>query len=593
MIDHHKSGGREFISVSDIIGFLQRYLRFIAMWVVMGVLVALFYNATTDRLFTASTSILIEPKISQLVQQQAAEVNLSLDTAQIESQIAVMQSEKIAAMVIDELKLMDDLVFNRSRSPSITGRFLKLKAMIDGKPLNEPDSDSQARLSPFERSRRTMSVFYEGLSIRRLGVSYALEISFRSADPETAAKIANAIADAFVREQVETKAAAAREGGAWLEKRLRELRTQMNAATQEAQEFRSRHDYTVGGPPDPAEADGQFDGDVSGDASLAGPTLEELEVTADTYRKMYESFLHAYTNSVSQQSYAVADARVITAATTPLYPSAPRPKLVLAFGALGGIMVGIGLAFLRHTLDQTVRSARQIREDLGLQCLGELPPLGNKKKKAAFLDEVEQSPESRFALSLRKVKAAIGLADTVHPIRYLGIISTEGGMAKSSLASNLATLYAIGGMRTLVVDCDVDTAFLTARLLPAGGTRDGPRSYSDPIAKHITPARSRSFDILSAAASDATKLRLLKRMTAFIAEIQHYDIVIVDLPSMTVGIDRFPASSALDGVIVVTEWGKTPVDVLGELVRSLHANKTRIIGVVMTSIPGASRKRKA
>ncbi len=166
-------------------------------------------------------------------------------------------------------------------------------------------------------------------------------------------------------------------------------------------------------------------------------------------------------------------------------------------------------------------------------------------------------------------------------------------MVKTSLASNLATLYAIGGMRALVIDGDADTAFLTARLLPDGGTRDGLRSYADPIAKHITPARSRSFDILSAAASDATKLRLPKRMTAFIAEIQHYDIVIVDLPPLTAGIDRFPASSALDGVIVVTEWGKTPIDVLGELVRSLHANKTRIVGVVMTNVRGASRKRSA
>ena len=48
-----------------------------------------------------------------------------------------------------------------------------------------------------------------------------------------------------------------------------------------------------------------------GGSGTEGPTLEELELTADTYRKMYESFLQAFTSNLSQQSYPVADARVI------------------------------------------------------------------------------------------------------------------------------------------------------------------------------------------------------------------------------------------------------------------------------------------
>jgi Mrp family chromosome partitioning ATPase len=253
-------------------------------------------------------------------------------------------------------------------------------------------------------------------------------------------------------------------------------------------------------------------------------------------------------------------------------------------------MIGVGLAFLRHTLDQTVRSARQIREDLGLQCLGELPALNDRTKAAAFHDEVQQSPQSRFSHNLRKVKAAISLADIVHPIRYLGITSTERGTVKSSLASNLATLYAMGGMRTLVVDADVDNSFLTARLLPDATPRDKLRTYPDPITRHIVAAQSRPFDILPSAVSDARKLLLPRNMEAFIAEMQSYDIVIFDLPPLTAGIDRFTASAALDGVVVATEWGKTPVDVLGEFVRSMHANKTRIVGVLMTSVRGISRR---
>ncbi len=121
--DRQGSVDREFISLSDITGFLRLYVRFIAGCLAVGILGAGFYVATTDRVYTASTQILIEPKISQLLQQQAAEVNLSLDTAQVESQIAVMKSEKIAMMVINELKLLDDAKFNGPRSPTLAGRF--------------------------------------------------------------------------------------------------------------------------------------------------------------------------------------------------------------------------------------------------------------------------------------------------------------------------------------------------------------------------------------------------------------------------------------------------------------------------------------
>ncbi len=263
-------------------------------------------------------------------------------------------------------------------------------ASVGEAPSPESTDAAASEDEVFERNRRTMLIFQSGLDVRRLGVSYAIEISFRSPDAEMAAKIANATANALVREQLETKAAAAREGGAWLEKRLGELRTQMNNATQIAQEFRARHDYSVAVQRYGTGGETVDGGDTGGETE--GPTLEELEVTADTYRKMYESFLQAYTSSVSQQSYPVADARVITPASRPLSASHPRRKLVMAFGVLFGLMAGVGLAFLRHSLDRTVRSPRQVREEFGLECIGELPSPGR-----LFHEEVAKRPHSGFS----------------------------------------------------------------------------------------------------------------------------------------------------------------------------------------------------
>src|SRR5690606_37114131 len=106
---------------------------------------------------------------------------------------------------------------------------------------------------------------------------------------------------------LETRSESASEGLRWLEARIQEVRAQMNHATKVVQEFRARHDFSI----------------PSGDEQ-SGPTLEELEVTADTYRRMYESLLEAFTSSVNQQPYLIADARVIGEATRPLTSSHPR-----------------------------------------------------------------------------------------------------------------------------------------------------------------------------------------------------------------------------------------------------------------------------
>ncbi|CDX36099.1 CPSC/CAPB subfamily ATPase [Mesorhizobium sp. ORS 3359] len=592
--DQQASAGQEFIGLSDITGFLRHYVGTITACLAAAFLVAWFYNLTTDPVFTASAQILIEPKLPQHL-QDGGEVNLSLDTAQVESQIAVMQSEKIASMVIDQLKLVDDPKFNQPEAPTLPERFKKVGKILVGalgngtwatslqRRLGLSEPDAPVTLTQYQKSRRSMSIFRNDLDIRRVGVSYAIDISFTSADPEGAANIANATANAFVHEQIETKAEAAKEGGAWLEKRLQQLRTQMNEARARAQEFRSRHDYSVSGE--------------AGDGINPEPTLEELEVTADTYQKIYESFLQAYTNSVSQQSYPVADARVITAATAPLSPSAPKPKLVLAFAAVAGLILGIGVSFVRHSFDWTIRSPRHIRDNLGIECVGELPPT-SKRREFGNVDEVTRHPWSLYSQSLRKARTEISLAETSNPMKFLGLTAVSNNSQKSAVASNLATLYSMSGLKTLVIDADVRRPTTTTRLI---GRPDGlGMECQNPVRYNIVRALGRHFDVLSSFVVDSRDLLVPRNMQAFLSEVTAgdpaahelaaYDIVIVDLPTLESGPDDLVVGSVLDGVVVVAEWGKTHVDTLRELVRTLQASRTQIFGVLLTNARAMTSK---
>jgi len=206
---------------------------------------------------------------------------------------------------------------------------------------------------------------------------------------------------------------------------------------------------------------------------------------------------------------------------------------------------------------------------------------------------VARSPLSRFSESLRAVKTAVSLADTTQPIRCLGVTSALPGDGKSSCASNLAMLYAMCGMRTLVIDADIYHSALTSKLLISAPGADSRKndSGSDSAMLQIKSDPAQGFDILPSSISDARHLLAPHNMQALLPDLHSYDMVLVDLPPLTAGADRLAISSLLDGVILVAQWGQTPVDLVAELSRALQANKTFIVGVLLTKVGVMSTRR--
>ncbi|WP_292181066.1 GNVR domain-containing protein [Mesorhizobium sp.] len=597
---------QDFISLADVVSFVRQYLFSILAFIVAGIVCATFYFATSDSIYTARTQILIEPKIPRNLQQQPAEVNLSLDTAQVESQLAVLRSQKIAMMVIDDLGLMDNPTFRDMHGPTIGERFRRAwMSVVEAGGLDTsyaaltnffqralPWPDRIETNSPqleSERRRSAVEIFNDGLDVQRVGVSYAIDISFQSLDPALAARVANATAEAFVREQVQTTTKAAGEGIAWLERRMREVGDQMNRATRVVQQFRAKHDYSIGQDETPIEGQGLA---PSEEQPTRQTTLEQLEVTADTYRKMYESLLGAYTNSVDQQLYLIANARVITSATSPKKASRPRKTLILAFGALAGLVAGIGFAVVRRGLDRNVRTPHQIRRELGLACIGELPPVSFRRGGFGRLDEVLRNPDSSFSGSLRSFKAIMGLAGATHSRRRIGITSVSPGDGKSTVVSNLAALCGVSGTTTLVINADHRSALANELLLSSDlNVIDGDSGSPKDIGKQIQFIEKTSFYYLKNDVSNSTNLLVPDNMEKLLSDVDAYSVVIVELPSFSSGAEGLAVCPLLDGVIVVAQWGVTPLDQLEDLTQTLKNTNSSVLGVLMTRVRSVSAHR--
>lgn len=621
------------ISRAELMAFARRHLLAIAACTGLGIVFAGLHVASQQPTFTAYTQILIDLKAPALLDTKGSEVETSLDTAEVESQMTVLRSEMIATMVIDELGLIDDPEF-QDKKPSRLGMLVNTAADLalatglfevetveewrasmhartaDEKAAAEgeapapaaaadaataavADAEGAPNAAAQANARRvTLAIFQSKLGVNRVSVSYVIEISFNSRDPEKAARIANATADAYVREQLLSKIAAMEQGNEWLEARLNELRRKLNAATQAAQAFRARHDYRIpdATPSGRAAITGETDSD-----EFEAPTLEELEATADTYRKLYGSVLEAFTSSMQHKSYPYSLVRVITPASPPFHKASPRTKITLVFGALAGMLLGIGIAVARQSLDGSIRAGRQIRSDLGTDCLVEVPRIRFWPNEQRGLTNVCINPRSPFADAVGRLKTAIRINAKADGSIAVGITSALRGEGKSVIASNLGLACVGAGYRTLVVDGDPLRSTLSTSLgLPseaealAGPVRPDPGAGWPVQGEHW-------FDLIPARfGQNPGEWARASALPGSWRDFQPgYEVVIVDLPPIEQAIDVLPALPALDFLILLAEWGSTPIDVVAEAVRMADVIGTPLLGVVLTKVPGGGQHRRS
>jgi succinoglycan biosynthesis transport protein ExoP len=161
--------------------------------------------------------------------------NVAPDTAWIDSQLGVLRSLNIAAYVVKQLRLADDPEFIRSGVAPLD----KFLARLGWGPL-EPKTET-------ERVSAASLAVTNGLEIKRVGGSYLMRVDFRSQNQEQAVKIANAVIDGYIYDQLNAKYQSNRRASDWLQERLQALREQAAAAERAVLEFRAKNNMVAAG----------------------------------------------------------------------------------------------------------------------------------------------------------------------------------------------------------------------------------------------------------------------------------------------------------------------------------------------------------
>ena len=160
----------------------------------------------------------------------------------VDTQIQIIKSDNVALSVVKDLHLNEDPEFISPRA-GLVGTVMGFvsNALTNTISLFLPANTPSEPTPELQIMQGAVGTFQSRLDAKRVGVTYAIEIDFKSLSPDRAAQIANAVADAYVVDSLEAKYQTTRRAAIWLQERLKELREQSTTAERAVVDFKAKN----------------------------------------------------------------------------------------------------------------------------------------------------------------------------------------------------------------------------------------------------------------------------------------------------------------------------------------------------------------
>lgn len=326
-------------------------------------------------------------------------------------------------------------------------------------------------------------------------------------------------------------------------------------------------------------------------ANTSEVQLRALERDADANKTTLESFLGRFEELSAQSDLSAHDinARVLSRATPPDIPSAPRKSLILAVVLVGSTAIAVLLAFAIENLDQGFRSGDQVEEATGIRTLGLIPVLkGAGRKDGSPETYIVKNPSSLFGESIRSVYTSILISYSRPSPRTVLITSSQPKEGKSTLATCLARMCAISGKRTVVVDIDLRKPSVH-KLIGVPQTPGLVEYYrgeatleqilhkDEATGTYVLPSGKLAVDPVKVLGS----LQVRQLLTAL---AQQFDLVVIDSPPLMAVSDARILAPDVDATVFVVRWGRTNREVVRLGLKTLLDTGANLSGVVLSRV---------
>nr|APE73813.1 Wzc [Acinetobacter baumannii] len=315
--------------------------------------------------------------------------------------------------------------------------------------------------------------------------------------------------------------------------------------------------------------------------------------------ELYTSLLNSYQQLKIAKAGEIGNVRIIDTAVEPINPIKPKKLIVLTLAIFIGGFIGILIALLRNMLRTGVKDSTQIENDLNLPVYATVPrsPIQEtrmnilKKKKSIPILAVKSSDDIAIE-SLRSIRTAIHFALTTAKNNIIMIAGPSPEVGKSFISTNLATIFAQGNKRVLLIDADMRRGYMhkyfDVDVKP--GLSELLSGQAD-LQKVLHKTQVTNLDVITRGKSPTNPSEMLSstQFKDLLEKFQsQYDHIIIDTPPVLAVTDGIIISQYTGVNLIVARYAKSQMKELELTVNRFEQAGVKVNGFILNDIQRAS-----
>lgn len=476
-----------------------------------------------------------------------------------------------------------------------------------------------SRLSTIEDVQASMAIAEQG---KQSGI---ISTSLQGDDPKVTASILNEVGKEYVRQNTGRKTEEAEKSLAFLNKRLPELRQELEQSEAKLNQFRNSHGTIDLGEEAKlslqqssaaklrkielqqkrTELLGRFmpehpivKGVDSQIAAINGeikevadhiktlPLLEQDILRLNRDVKVNTDLYTALLNTAQQlRMITVGKGSNVRLVDTPMAPEKPispnRPK-VIAIANLAGLLLGLMAAFIKKAFRGAIDDPQEIEKMLGVPVYASIPHSKMQKElleeasgKTTKLPVLARVSSTDIAIeSLRNFRAALQFSLSQSKNNIVVIAGPTSGMGKTFVSVNLAAIMAASGKRVLLIDADFRNGHLHRYfdLERQNGLSDYISGASQmPQIVHRDVIENMDFISTGGLPPNPSELLLRPNLGTLLQSLSAtYDLVLIDATPILPVADTLIIGAHASSIYIITRAGVTTPGEISESFKRLH-----------------------
>ncbi len=490
------------------------------------------------------------------------------------------------------------------------------------------------------------------LAIKSISSDYSVEekgkltgilgLSYQGQDQEHITKVLNAILATYSAQNIERRSAESAQTLKFLDEQLPDLKKQLDDAERQFNKFRQQYNtvdvtkeselyltqsitletkkaeleqkqaemaakYTAEHPA-MREINGQLAA-INKQIGELNSTLKQLPDVQRQYLQLYRevevktqlytALLNSYQQLRIAKAGEIGNVRIVDTAIEPVQPIKPKKLLVLILSVFVGGFIGTLIALLRNMLRTGIKDSGQIENELDLPVYATVPhsPIQEsrikilKKKKSIPILAVKNSDDIAIE-SLRSIRTAIHFALANAKINIIMIAGPSPEVGKSFISTNLATIFAQGDKRVLLIDADMRRGYMhkyfDVDVKP--GLSELLSGQAD-LQKVLHKTQVTNLDVITRGKSPTNPSEILSsnQFKELLEQLQsQYDHIIIDTPPVLAVTDGIIISQYTDVNLIVARYAKSQMKELELTVNRFEQAGVKVNGFILNDIQRAS-----